>query len=194
MKEGLFIVIYGIKNLGKTTQARKLVDSFNIAGLDAEYLEYPIELGKTGERLKEIMASGLDIDQLEVQRLSSTNRLDFQAQLCKKLIEGISIVAEGYIGQSLVEGLSKGLDFDEMMEMNKGLLRPDVSILLDGESFSADADRETANAREAESLSYLNLAEKFSWSIIDANQGIEEVADDILKVIEVTIKEIAING
>ena len=39
---GKFIVIYGVNNLGKTTQANMLVQKLKASGLKAEYLKYPI--------------------------------------------------------------------------------------------------------------------------------------------------------
>jgi len=39
---GKFIVLYGINNLGKTTQTRILVDKLKLHGLKAEYLKYPV--------------------------------------------------------------------------------------------------------------------------------------------------------
>ena len=41
---GKFIVLYGINNLGKTTQAKMLVDKLKLHGLEAEYLKYPVYL------------------------------------------------------------------------------------------------------------------------------------------------------
>ena len=39
---GKFIVLYGINNLGKTTQAKFLVEKLQSQGLRAEYVKYPI--------------------------------------------------------------------------------------------------------------------------------------------------------
>ena len=88
MKEGLFIVIYGINNLGKSTQAEMLVDSLTKAGLTAEYIKYPIyDLKPTGPKINEILRGGHKqmISEIKFQTLYAQNRLDFQAHLCKKI-------------------------------------------------------------------------------------------------------------
>jgi thymidylate kinase len=40
--KGKFIVLYGINNLGKTTQAKLLVEKFQKEGLKAEYMKYAV--------------------------------------------------------------------------------------------------------------------------------------------------------
>ena len=39
---GKFIVLYGINNLGKTTQTRLLTEKLNNSGVKNEYLKYPL--------------------------------------------------------------------------------------------------------------------------------------------------------
>ena len=113
MKEGFFIVLYGINNLGKSTQAQALVESLNKAGLPAKYLKYPIyDLKPTGPKINEILRNTdkQPISEEEFQALYTKNRFDFQPQLCKMLAEGVTVIAEDYIGTGLAWGWSKGVD------------------------------------------------------------------------------------
>jgi len=198
MKEGIFIVLYGINNLGKSTQAQLLVDSLNQAGLKAEYLKYPIyDLKPTGPKINAILRNTdkQPISEEEFQTLYTKNRFDFQPQLCKMLTEGVTVVAEDYIGTGLAWGASKGADLEKLIEANRGLVKPDVEILLDGERFleaREDVHRHESNKELMEQCRdcHLQLAARFGWEIIDANQSIEEVQADILKVIENKIKSL----
>ena len=53
MSKGIFIVLYGVNNLGKTTQAQLLVERLNKAGVQATYLKYPIyDIEPSGVLLK----------------------------------------------------------------------------------------------------------------------------------------------
>ncbi|MBU1036566.1 hypothetical protein KKF32_00845 [Patescibacteria group bacterium] len=198
MKEGLFIVIYGINNLGKTTQAKKLVESFKQAGLQVEYLKYPIyDLDPTGTWLNKYIRSNKreKISKKELQDIYTKNRFDFQLQLCQKLNEGINIIAEDYSGTGIAWGWTEGVDLEYLIETNKGLVKPDIEILLDGERF-LEAKEENHYFEDNEEmmqkgrLNHLQLAKRFGWEVVNANQEIEKVHQDILKIAEKRIKEI----
>ncbi|HLC64402.1 MAG TPA: hypothetical protein VJK25_03630 [Patescibacteria group bacterium] len=110
MKEGLFIVIYGINNLGKSTQAELLVEGLVKSGMRAEYLKYPVyDLKPTGPRINEILRGGerQEISEEDFQALYTANRRDYQPTLCRKISEGINIIAEDYIGTGLAWGATK---------------------------------------------------------------------------------------
>jgi len=196
MKEGLFIVIYGINRLGKTKQAKMLVESFQKAGLESDYLKYPIyDLKPTGPKINEVLRSGQEqkISEEELQGMYTQNRRDYQSILCQKIDKGVNIVAEDYIGTGLAWGVSKGADLEKLIKLNKGLIKPDIEILLDGERFlngkeeghlHESNDKLMDKCRE----NHLTLAARFGWQVIDANQSIEDVQRDILDVIERKIK------
>lgn len=197
MKEGLLIVIYGINNLGKSTQTRLLVESFNKADLPAKYIKYPIyDLAPTGNQINEILrgSHGQQISEDELQGLYTKNRMDYQPQLIKLISEGVNVVAEDYIGTGLAWGAVKGADLEKLIESNKNLLKPDIEILLDGERF-LEAKEKNHLHESNDALSdkcrakHLELAARFGWVVVNANQTINEVQADILKVIENRIKE-----
>ena len=87
MKVGLFIVIYGINNIGKSTQATMLADALTASGLKAEYLKYPIyDLSPTGPQINEILRSGKkqEISEEEFQALyAKTAMITSRDFVCK---------------------------------------------------------------------------------------------------------------
>ncbi len=198
MQEGIFIVIYGINNLGKSTQAELLVESLEKAGLKVQYLKYPIyDLKPTGPQINEVLRGqvGQKMSEEELQAIYTQNRRDFQPQLIKLINEGVNVVAEDYIGTGLAWGWSKGADLEKLIASNKGLLKPNIEILLDGERFIEA--RENGHLHESNDelvekcrANHLQLAARFGWSVINANQEIEEVQEDILKVIEGKVKSL----
>src|SRR3990167_10147152 len=83
---GKFIVIYGINNLGKTTQAKLLVEKLNAAGRRAKYLKYPIyDLSPSGPRLNEYLRGGNPekLDARTAQILYAKNREQYEPTLLK---------------------------------------------------------------------------------------------------------------
>lgn len=187
---GLFIVIYGINNIGKTTQAKKLVEHLLSKGFRAEYLKYPLYDSPTGKQISAILRSGKQqrLTELEFQRLYFQNRKGFDAELRHKLKHGIIIVAEDYIGTSLAWGSAKGADEQELRDMNKELMHEDLAVLMDGKRFT-DAI-ETGHLHESDNAlvemvrkRHLELAKKEGWAIVNANQLAEKVFQDILAVV-----------
>lgn len=190
--KGKLIVIYGINNLGKSTQAHLLVENLQNYGFKAEYLKYPIyDLEPTGPQINKIIrgGQGQDISEIELQKIYAQNRRDFQPELEKKLNKGINIVAEDYVGTGLAWGVAKGAELEELEDQNKGLTRGDLAIVLDGERFIEAKEENHIHEQDDELMKkcrqiHLDLAKKYNWQIVNANQSIEEVTKDIWQIIE----------
>ena len=114
MQKGKFITIYGINNIGKSTQARMLVDRLNKEGCKTEYWKYPVyDLKPTGPFINSVLRSKKQkISEEEMQIWYVLNRFQKQPELEKKLDERISIVAEDYIGTGIAWGYAKGADLE----------------------------------------------------------------------------------
>lgn len=191
MKEGYFIVIYGANNLGKTTQIEKLVEALNGVGIKSEKLKYPIyDLEPTGPMINEQLrgTAGQTLTEAEFQDLYIQNRFDYQPQLCRALDEGKTVIAEDYVGTGVAWGWVKGLDLEQLLEKNKGLLKPNVEILLDGERFTAPDEKNIHERDDALWLrsrrAHLELAARLGWEVINANQEIDEVHQDVLDALQ----------
>jgi len=194
-KSGKLIVIYGTNNLGKSTQAKLLVENLNKNNFKTEYLKYPIyDLEPTGPQIDQILRSGngQSMTELELQELYAQNRRDFQPQLEEKLNQGINIVAEDYIGTGLAWGVTKGAKLEELEKQNQDLLKEDLCILLDGERFLDGKEDNHLHEQSDDWMAknrqvHLDLAKKYKWQIINANQSVEKVAQDIWRKIKTII-------
>ena len=192
MKSGKLIVIYGSNNLGKTTQAKLLVEKLNQQGYKAEYLKYPIyDCKPTGPQINQILRGGKSqkISELELQGLYAQNRRDFQPQLKKKLKQGINIVAEDYIGTGLAWGVTKGADLTALEKQNQDLIKEDITILLDGRRFLDGKEKNHLHEQSDDWMTknrqvHLDLAKKYNWQIVNANQTVEKVTQDIWQKVQ----------
>ncbi len=188
---GKLIVIYGSNNLGKSTQAKLLMQKLNQRNVKAEYLKYPIyDCEPTGPIINQIIRSGQKqtISELELQQLYAQNRHDFQPQLEAKLKQATNIVAEDYIGTGLAWGVTKGADLSDLEKKNQGLLKEDGVILLDGERFLDGREMNHIHESNDELMRknrqvHLDLAKKFGWQIVDANQPVEKVHEEIWQIV-----------
>ena len=96
----MLITLYGINNIGKTTQALRLVERLKEAGHDAVYVKFPVyEIEPTGTYLNSFLRSGetQKITEEELQMWFTLNRYQFEPTLKQWLREGKIVIAEDYI-------------------------------------------------------------------------------------------------
>lgn len=130
---GKLIVLYGINNLGKSTQAKLLVEKLKTEGLKAEYLKYPIyNLSPSGEILNDYLREGnfYDLHSREAQIIYALNRTQYQDILIKKLEAGIHVVAEDYKGTGIAWGLGAGVSEVFLKSINSHLIDEDLVFFL----------------------------------------------------------------
>lgn len=181
--KGKFIVLYGLNNLGKTIQAKLLVERLNKEDIKAEYLKYPIyDLEPSGKILNNFLRQGnsYNLSPREAQIIYVLNRIQFEPILKKKLKHGINIIAEDYIGTGLAWGIGAGVGEKFLEKINLHLLKEDLAILFDGERFDNAVEKnhkhETNNElTEKVRKTHLNLGKKYGWRKIDANLSIEQI-------------------
>ena len=122
MSVGKLIVLYGINNLGKTTQAEKLVQRLKDEGKNAHYLKYPLyDLEPTGPLINDYLRKGnpYDLTAREFQLLQVMNRTQYDAELRKRLADGQWIVAEDYVGTGIAWGIGGGVDRELLEHLNR---------------------------------------------------------------------------
>lgn len=187
MKKGLFIVFYGINNLGKSTQAKLLVEKLKSEGYQAEYLKYGIyDLQPSGPILDGYLRHGnpFNLTPREFQIIHVLNRTQYQPQLLDKLNQGINIVAEDYIGTGLAWGMGAGVDEEFLKKLNQHLLKEDLAFLFQGQRFSDGIETNHRHEQDDEltekvRLAHEKLADELGWVRINANRTIEEIAREI---------------
>ncbi len=199
--KGNFIVIYGANNLGKSTQLNLLEK--RLVSLNIRYirLKYPIYTSETGQLINKILRTPDRLTEEEqnlyaqktpeceanLQKLFADNRRDYQVELLSYLNNGITVIAEDYVGTGMAWGLVRNVPRDKLNEFNEGLLIPDKAILLDGERFIQPGSIEQGHRNESDNQQswetsrriHLELAKEFGWKIVNANNPPEKVANEI---------------
>jgi thymidylate kinase len=196
-RAGYLIAIYGINNIGKSTQVDKLVDFFKKNKWSSEKLKYPIYRQKpTGPYINSILRGGKKqaISEEEFQMWYTLNRYQYEPTLKKKLSKGQMIVAEDYIATGLAWGATKGADLDWLTEMNKHLLKEDLVILMDGERFLSGKEAKHIHENRDDYMKlcrrwYQNLAKMNQWPIVNANQSVQQVHEDILEIVSAFLRQ-----
>jgi thymidylate kinase len=186
--EGKLIVLYGANNLGKSTQLELLEKDLTGRHVPFERIKYPrYQLEPTGPQINAVLRQGVPMSDLDLQILFAQNRRDFEPELMK-LLKDRHIIAEDYIGTGLAWGVTKGVPLDTLETVNADLRSADVSILLHGKRFSTG--HETGHRNESDAAiwekankTHVELANRYGWQKVNANQEIEAVRKEIQKIV-----------
>jgi len=191
---GKLIVLYGINNIGKTTQSNKLINYLKSKNLKVHYFKIPkYDLKPTGPLINKILRSKEQtISEEKLQSLYAKNRKDDQPVVLKKLKAGYIVIAEDYVGTGLAWGYAKGASMDYLKKINKGILKEDLAILLDGKRFKKAEEKIHIHEKNNDLIekarkAHLKLAKEYNWKIINANQSKEKVFEDIKKQINILL-------
>lgn len=190
---GRFIVIYGSNNLGKSTQLDLLEKVYVEAGLPYTRIKYPIYDSPTGQIINRILRPNeneekLEISEEEFQALYAEDRRQFEP-LLRELLKNGDVIAEDYVGTGLAWGLTKGVRREFLDQVNDGLLKPDVEIMLDGYRFGGGVERRhrhedvESGIWERSREIHLGLATELGWKVINANRAETVVHEEILQVL-----------
>lgn len=197
MKRGKLITLYGINNIGKSTQCKILIENLKKHGHDAVYIKYPVySLEPTGVFINKVLRESgnkQDITEDQLQMWFTLNRYQFEPELKQMLTDGKIVIAEDYVGTGLAWGSAKGASLEWLIEMNKYLLKEDFAIYLKGKrNIQAKENNHIHESNddliEATEFIYDNLAHKFSWEKIHVKPSIGETADDIWALVDRYLK------
>ncbi|HOZ53082.1 MAG TPA: hypothetical protein PK142_00185 [bacterium] len=194
--KGKLIVFYGTNNLGKSTQAKILVEKLNSLNFPTEYLKYPLyDLAPSGPLLNEYLRNDNphQLTAREAQIIYTLNRTQYQNEIIKKLENGINVIAEDYTGTGIAWGVGAGIEQSFLEEINNHLLKEDLAILFDGERFKNSIESNHKHEKDEEFSKrvrqiHLDLGKKFNWIKIDANLTIEEISQRIMNIVKKTIE------
>lgn len=172
----MFITIYGINNIGKTTHAQRIVERLKNEGRDAVYVKYPVyDIKPTGVFINKTLRSGAkqNISEEELQIWYVLNRYQFQPQLEKYLKGKKIVIAEDYIGTGLAWGWAKGANINWLESLNKHLIKENFAILLKGERSLTSKEAKHIHEQNDDLINkctkkYDLLAKKYKWKVINA--------------------------
>ena len=187
MTRGLLIAFEGLDQSGKQTQAELVRDHLTTKGRTVQLLSFPdydTAIGaEIGRALRGDRHYGADVMQL----LYVANRYEYKQKIVEATAAGTILVCDRYLASSVAYGEAQGLDRGWLVEIQKYLPPPDVTILLDippeasARRKSKDRDKYEQDlallARVRES--YLEQAAGGRWVRIDADRDRQAVAADV---------------
>ncbi|MEM5878906.1 MAG: dTMP kinase [Candidatus Aenigmatarchaeota archaeon] len=199
MKSGKFIVFEGIDGAGKTTQ---------IALLRSWLEQKKIKCITTKEPTENITGNILKLT-MQMEKLSPiTDALLFAAdrsehldkKIKQQLKKGGIIISERYIYANLAFQTSQGVSERFIRNINEFAIQPDLVILLDAPAevalkrkwnllyYLPSKFEKSIAFNEKVRMKYLELAKKYDLKVVDASRSIDEVFEDVKKIVAKELK------
>lgn len=195
---GFFISFEGGDYTGKSTQVKLLMQALTTRGAAAIATFEPGGTG-LGQRLRREVMHGEDLDPYTEALLYAADRAWHAQTVIKPHLQaGEVVVSDRYLDSSLAyQGIGRGLGLEKIEEISlwaTGNLRPDLTILLDGDPEVLVARRterpdrmEAAGAEfhQAVRQAFLQIAERDQQRIkvIDATAGVQEIHQQVLSLV-----------
>lgn len=180
------IVLEGIDKAGKDTQSKLLEGRLAGRGLRVKCISFPDYGTPIGKEIKKFLQGKLDLRPEVRQLLYVANRWERQRDLEEWLEKGMYVIADRYIPSGLVYGLANGLNLNWMLKLEEGLPAADIIIVIDISAEASYHREKKKDIYEKDMIflgkvrsSYLELARKFNWLIINGEMSVDEVSQRI---------------
>jgi dTMP kinase len=192
LNQGQIIVLEGIDKAGKGTQCRLLHNKILKAGFNSIILDFPDYSTFIGKEIRSFLDLKRSYSKEVQHMLLSANRWEKKEEIEKILKNGTIIIMDRYYQSNLVYGLANGLDLNWLINLDKGLPKEDLVIIL-------EIDPETSYQRVTnnrdlfeKNLKFLSNAEKnyqklsaqYKWEIISGEENVEKIHINILNIIK----------
>ncbi len=188
---GFLIVFEGLDQSGKQTQAELLRDRLKDDGRKARLVSFP-DYGTTiGEEIARALQGEREYGADVMQLLYIANRYERKPDLQRWLDGGLVLVCDRYVASSIAYGEAQGLDPLWLMEVQKFLPEPSLTIMLDIAPETAvqrkavDRDRyERDLAMQARVRdSYRRQAAEQNWVRLDGERPKDIIAADVFNAV-----------
>ena len=188
---GKLVVLEGIDQSGKETQARLLVRRLRWQGHRTEKMSYPVYTSFSGREIGNFLEGRRSYPYQVLHMLYSMNRWESLSTL-RKLVEDTDyLIVDRYYPSNIAYGSARGLDEQWLANLDRGLPEPQIVILVDTPveaSFTRKHSGRDVYERDRAFLqtvrkAYLRLAPRMGWKVVDGDGPFQEVNESIWKTI-----------
>lgn len=200
------IAVEGIDASGKATLVSRLTHSLSEMGFVVANTAFPRYHTPIGQLIKQALKQEVSISESALHRLLEADRYDFVDSLNDYVDDIDFLILDRFTLSNLAFGISKGIDFNLLKDMQSKLPVPDMTIILD---ISAEVSRkrkmggyqlQELDKHELDSsllnrarTAYTSLASKLSdiegedqvIHLIDANGTPDEVHEAVLGLVKI---------
>jgi dTMP kinase len=191
LRNGKIIALEGPDKAGKMTQSKLLVDSLRKSGRISVVMDFPDYSTPIGMEISAFLEDKRDYSNEVMHMLMSANRWERKREIESLVKTGTIVVINRYYQSNLVYGISNGLNIDWLLNLDKGLPKEDIAIVINISPSTVKLRTEKLDLFErseklllAVNKNYSKLAKQFSWKIISGDNSKEQVHQDILNLLK----------
>ena len=190
---GRLIAFEGLDQSGKQTQAERLRDRLTAEGRLVRLLSFPTYETAIGTEISRALQGARDYAPDVMQLLYIANRYEHRLQIETELARGTVLICDRYLASSIAYGEAQGLDPAWLIEMQRRLPQPDLTILLDIPPEVSTQRKTKARDRYERDLellarvrdSYHRQAAGEGWVTVDATRDREVITTAVLRAVSV---------
>ena len=186
----MIIVFEGGDQAGKKTQSILLEKKLKSAKIKTKLFSFPDYSTPIGKEIDQYLHGKRKFSPQVIHCLLAANRWENADEIKKAQQKNSVIIMNRYRESNLVYGLVNGLKLNWLENLDTGLPKSDLVIVLDvpqTESFRRkrlDRDRFEKNRAFSQKISktYRKVSKQKKWKIVDATKAKHEVHEDIMKI------------
>jgi len=186
----MIIVFEGGDQAGKKTQSILLEKKLKSAKIKTKLFSFPDYSTPIGKEIDQYLHGKRKFSPQVIHCLLAANRWEKADEIKKAQQKNSVIIMNRYRESNLVYGLVNGLKLNWLENLDTGLPKSDLVIVLDvpqTESFRRkrlDRDRFEKNRAFSQKISktYRKVSKQKKWKIVDATKSKHEVHEDIMKI------------
>ena len=186
----MIIVFEGGDQAGKKTQSILLEKKLKSAKIKTKLFSFPDYSTPIGKEIDQYLHGKRKFSPQVIHCLLAANRWEKADEIKKAQQKNSVIIMNRYRESNLVYGQVNGLKLNWLENLDTGLPKSDLVIVLDvpqTESFRRkrlDRDRFEKNRAFSQKISktYRKVSKQKKWKIVDATKAKHEVHEDIMKI------------
>lgn len=186
----MIIVIEGFDQAGKSTQSELLAKALRERKLKCKIFSFPDYTTSIGKEIKHYLSGKRKFPPQVIHCLLAANRWEKLKEIQEALSKNYILIMNRYYQSNLVYGKANGLDLKWLLNLDAGLPKEDLVILLDvrpKDSFTrkkSRRDKFEKNKEFAQKIihTYRTLAKKFGWKIVNASQTQKQVHNSVKEI------------
>lgn len=186
----MIVVIEGGDQAGKKTQTALMEKALKKRKIKTKTFSFPDYSTPIGKEIKKYLSGKRKFPSQVIHCLLAANRWEKLHEIQSAQEKNSVLIMNRYYQSNLVYGLANGMQKKWLENLDAGLPKADLVILLDvsqRESFQrkkSNRDKFEKNKEFLQKISriYKTTAKKQHWKIVNASQPKDKVHQDILKV------------
>ena len=186
----MIIVIEGGDQAGKLTQSTLLEKALKKRKIKTKVFHFPDYKTPIGKEIRKYLDGKRKFPPQVIHCLLAANRWEKLDEILAAQEKNSVLIMNRYYHSNLVYGITNGMKQKWLENLDAGLPRDDLVILLDvtqKESFRRQKTRRDKFEKNEEFLRkiskiYRATAKKKHWKIIDASKSKQEIHEEILKM------------